>query len=73
MKAKLINTVEAAQRLGFTRDYVRLLCVNGRIKAQKVGQDWVMTESAIKNIRRKVKLKEGEDGSERSVDAHSES
>lgn len=54
---KQLTTTMAAHLLGFSSDYVRRLCSKGVIKAQKLGHDWIMSESAIKNIKRKRKMK----------------
>jgi excisionase family DNA binding protein len=54
-KQKLITTRIAAEILGFTQDYVRQLCFEGKIKALKAGHDWIIDEKNIKNIRRKRK------------------
>lgn len=51
-KSKLITCAVAAQMLGFTADYIRKLCVNGDIRAQKMGKIWIMTHAAIKHIKR---------------------
>ncbi len=61
MGNKLITCEIASKMLGLSRDYIRLLCWNGKIKAQKIGQNWVFTESAIKHIYRKRKTKKGID------------
>jgi excisionase family DNA binding protein len=62
-KVKLLTSKMAAVILGFTPDYVRRLCGMGKIKADKFGHDWLFPESAIKNIKRKRKKKEPENGS----------
>lgn len=57
---RLITTAIAAQMLGFTRDYIRQLCADGEIKADKLGHDWIFPESAIKHIKRKRQKKDVE-------------
>lgn len=59
-KIKLLSSSMAAQKLGFTPDYIRRLCASGKIKAEKVAHDWLIYESDIKNIRRQRKRKESE-------------
>jgi excisionase family DNA binding protein len=51
----------AAALLGFTPNYIRRLCGEGKIKAEKVGHDWLFEEKAIKNIRRQRKKKESKE------------
>jgi excisionase family DNA binding protein len=57
-KEKLLTTVLAAKILGLSPDYVRRLCLDGIIQAQKLGHDWLMYESAIKGITRQRKKKD---------------
>ncbi len=52
VKEKMITTGIAAKILGFTPDYVRRLCLEGKIKGEKLGHDWMMYESDIKHITR---------------------
>lgn len=55
---KLLSCVMAAKILGYTPDYIRRMCASGKIKAQKVGHDWTLYESALKGIEpKKIKLK----------------
>lgn len=41
---------EVAKELGVNVSYVRRLCADRRIKAVKVGRDWVVLEKNIKKI-----------------------
>ena len=44
---ELINTAEAAQRLGISEDWIRKLCAQGRIPgAKKIGRDWLIPVGA---------------------------
>lgn len=61
--SKLLTCTKAAKILGFTADYVRRLCIDGKIKAEKLGNDWVFPASAIKDIKRQRHHKELEHGS----------
>ena len=54
---KMLNSAMAAKILGFTPDYVRRLMRTGKIKAQKLGSDWIITEKSLKNINRQRKRK----------------
>lgn len=49
---KLITSAQAAKQLGFSADYIRHLILEGKIKAEKIGRNWVLYPSAIKNIKR---------------------
>ena len=53
----------AAEKLGFTPDYVRYLCAKGTIKATKLSHDWLIDEKDIRNIKRQRKKKELNHGS----------
>ena len=57
-KSNLLTSAMAAEKLGFTPDYIRRLCLRGLIRATKSGNSWMFTESAIKNIKRQRKAKE---------------
>lgn len=59
-KIKLLTCSMAARILGFTPDYIRRLCGEGKIKAEKLANDWLMPESAIKDIKRQRKKKQKE-------------
>lgn len=52
-KRKLLTTAMAAKQLGFTADWVRKLIIDGKIKAEKLGHDWLIKEQDIKNVSRK--------------------
>ena len=47
----------ASKLLGFTQNYIRRLCGEGKIKAFKHGHDWIIEEIALKNIKRQRKKK----------------
>lgn len=56
-KTKLITSAIAAEMLGFSPNYIRRLCSIGKIKAEKYGHSWVMSEKDISHITRKRKEK----------------
>lgn len=56
-KDEMITCNAAAKILDLTPDYIRRLCGLGRIKAEKLGSNWIMKKAAIKNIRRQRKRK----------------
>jgi excisionase family DNA binding protein len=58
MSIKFLTTAMAAKILGFSQDYVRKMCLKGKIKAEKLGYDWVINEKIIKGIKRKRKSKD---------------
>ena len=49
----LITSSQAAERLGYTASYIRRLCASGRIKAKKLGHNWVFSLAEIKDIKPK--------------------
>lgn len=57
MSKKLLSSKEAGILTGYTGTYIRQLCRLGKIKAEKIGRDWTMTEAAIKHL-----IKESQDG-----------
>ena len=55
----MYSTREAAQKLGLSPDHVKLLARKGKIKAKKLGHDWVILSLDYKR-KRKPKTKKGE-------------
>lgn len=51
-KDAYITSSEAAKILGFTPTHVRRLIGRGKIKAEKVGANWILKPSAISGIKR---------------------
>jgi len=45
----------AAERLGFTANWVRRMIIKGEIKAVKHGYDWMLTENDIAHVKRRRK------------------
>lgn len=62
-KANYVTTQEAAGILGFHIDYVRRLILRGKIKAEKLGHNWLIQECDLKKVKRQrsPKTKESED------------
>ncbi len=56
-KTTLLNCNGAAEVVGLSPNYIRKLCANGKIKAEKIGTDWFIKPSALKEITRKRKPK----------------
>lgn len=54
----LITTARAAEVLGFTPNYVRKLIADGKIKAVKLGHDWLVNEKSLAKVTRLRKAKE---------------
>jgi excisionase family DNA binding protein len=50
---KLMTSHDAAKILGYSQDYIRSLCMRGKIKATKFGNTWIFAESAIKDLKPK--------------------
>ena len=48
---KMLTTLEAAVELGVTPQRVRALIVAGRLKAEKVGRDWLIAPHALEAVR----------------------
>jgi len=47
---ELLSTKEAADLMGWTSRYVVMLIHEGRLKAQKIGRDWVIKREDLGNI-----------------------
>lgn len=50
--SQIFSTKMAADYLGFTPDYVRRMIMDGKIKATKIGHDWMVHEKDLKDIKR---------------------
>ncbi len=57
-KNKFISSAMAAEMLGFTQHYISELCLKGKIKAEKIGHQWLFSVNAIKHLKRQRKKKE---------------
>ena len=44
---ELITLAEASRRFGLNADYLRHLATRGRLKAKKLGRDWVTTAADV--------------------------
>jgi excisionase family DNA binding protein len=62
-KVTMLTSKQAAEKLGFSPDYIRKLCISGTIKAEKYGNTWICSMKSLKGIKRKRHPKE-------KVDAH---
>lgn len=59
-----ITTIEAAKIIGVTPDYIRHMILHGKIKAEKLGNYWLLAPQAIKHIKRtRFKKEKTVDGS----------
>ncbi len=47
----LLSTAEVAERLGISKRRVLALIEAGKIKAQKVGRDYTIQESALESVK----------------------
>lgn len=50
--ANYITAAEAAETLGFSKDHVRKLINQGRIKAEKLGRNWIIEKKNLEKIHR---------------------
>ncbi|NWJ99008.1 MAG: hypothetical protein HXX20_25000 [Chloroflexi bacterium] len=51
---ELISLAEAAQLSGLTQDYLKKIAQSGRLRAKKIGRNWVTTKMSVevyKNTR----------------------
>jgi len=47
MKLKLLTVYDVAERLGLSHQRIRQFIAQGRLPAEKVGRDWVITENDL--------------------------
>jgi excisionase family DNA binding protein len=47
----MINTAQAAARLGISRRRVLALITSGRLPAQKVGRDWLINPKDLDKVK----------------------
>jgi excisionase family DNA binding protein len=57
LRDKYLSTQEAAKLLGFTADHIRRLILQDHIKAEKIGNSWMIKPKDIANIKRRRKPK----------------
>lgn len=51
----MLTLTEAATRLGMAASTLRWQIANGKLKARKVGRDWVVSEREVERYRRESK------------------
>jgi excisionase family DNA binding protein len=47
-----VTSAEAAKKLGFTADHIRNLIKKGKLKAEKLGRNWIIDVKFLKKIKR---------------------
>lgn len=52
-KQDYLTTFQAAEILGFSSAHIRRLCSAGKIKADKIGNTWLMHKADLKKAPRK--------------------
>jgi excisionase family DNA binding protein len=66
-KDNYLTSAEVAQALGVSHDYVRKLITKGKIKAEKLGRNWIVNKKNLEHVSRQrfPRTKEnGQDGSQ---------
>lgn len=51
-RSNYITAAEAAQLLGFSHDHVRKLILRGKIKAEKLGRNWIIEKKNLEHVQR---------------------
>lgn len=51
-RSNYLTSFEAAALLGFTADHVRRLIARGKIKAEKLGHNWIIPKKSLNKIHR---------------------
>jgi hypothetical protein len=54
---ELISLAEAAEKSGFAQDYLKKIAYNGRLRAKKIGRNWVTTIRAVEEYKESRSLK----------------
>jgi len=62
-KGNYLTSSEAAKALGFSPDHVRKLIRQGKIKAERIGRNWIIEKKSLDKIHRQrfIKPKENVD------------
>jgi excisionase family DNA binding protein len=47
-----LTSAEAAKKLGFSPEYIRKLILEGKIKGEKLGRNWIIEIKNLSNIQR---------------------
>ena len=58
-----LTSFQVAEQLGFSADHIRRLICQGKIKATKLGNNWLIKPADLKGIGRQRKVKEADNGS----------
>ncbi len=53
-EATYIPLAEAAQKSGYTAEYLRQLCVKGKIAGVKIGKTWTVTPAVLENFLKQI-------------------
>ena len=66
-KGDYLTSAEVAAVLGFSHDYVRKLILKGKIKAEKLGRNWIVNKKNINKVHRQrfPQVKESENNGSR--------
>jgi excisionase family DNA binding protein len=54
---KTLSTTEVARILGVTRERVRQLCDEGKLKAEKMGRDWRILPRSVEEYQISLRVK----------------
>lgn len=49
---ELISLSEAAKLSGLTQDYLKKIAQTGRLRAKKIGRNWVTTQAAVDQYKK---------------------
>lgn len=53
LKLGYMTSAEVANHLGFSADHVRKMIVQGKIKAEKLGRNWIIDKTNLNEVKRK--------------------
>ncbi len=54
MTDELLTTKQAAELIGYHPEYIRQLVKAGKLEAEKIGRDWLISKSKLLAYTRKV-------------------
>ncbi len=65
-KANYLTSTEAATLLGFSADHIRNLINQGKLKAEKIGRNWIIDKKNLSKVSRQRFPRKKEPNNERS-------
>lgn len=58
LKDKYMSLSEVSKLKGFTTSHLRRMIITGKLKAEKVGNSWLVSQKDLKSLKRQREKKE---------------